>query len=325
MPLRKVLDARIEGHEEPDRLADRDVLRAPALDDPFGEGLSLDPELRHEAGAQPGLHGAPPLLLGDPALLDHQPEDEPRAFMGALPRVLAQGVEAGRGLDHPGQHGGFVEVEVLRLLAEIVARGPVEADDLAAAELDLVEVGREHLVLADRAVEAAGMPQFGALALEAAQDVAVLQVVEDEVLEELHRDRAAAAVEAALEHRHEGDQVDPAMVEVALVLDRHDGGLHGGRDLVGAQDHRTAAIGVEAARRARHHHLGRGDEQPELLRREIPEPLRFGRGLRRPAEEDEQERCKKREEAGHSGSQAPPPLPARHLPQTRELWLKRVC
>jgi hypothetical protein len=101
--------------------------------------------------------------------------------------------------------------------------------------------------------------------------------VKDQVLEQLHRNRAAAAVEPALEHGQERDEVDAAVVEVPLVLDRDDRLLHHVGDLARPEHDRTAAIGLPAAVPPGHHDLRRRHEQPEMLRRKVPERLRFGR------------------------------------------------
>src|SRR3712207_8606078 len=47
--------------------------------------------------------------------------------------------------------------DVLRLLAEVMPARAIEAHDLTSAELDLIEVGREQVLLAHKAIERAGM------------------------------------------------------------------------------------------------------------------------------------------------------------------------
>ena len=54
MALRQMLHAG-QSDEEADRLAEPNVLGPPLLDDPFREGLGLDPEFGEDAGA----HSAP--------------------------------------------------------------------------------------------------------------------------------------------------------------------------------------------------------------------------------------------------------------------------
>ena len=187
--------------------------------------------------------------------------------------AFLNGFNGRRRLHHSGQHGGLVEREILRLLPEIVAGRPVEAHDIASAELDLVEIGRQERVLAHRAVERAGVPQFGALPLDPAEHVALLQVVEDEVLQQLHRDGASPAVEAAPKHGEQGDDVDAAVIEIALVLDRGDRRFHDRRDFVGPEHDRAAAIGIEPVLGARDHHLRRSDEDAEMVRLQVPERI----------------------------------------------------
>ena len=206
-------------------------------------------------GRMPDLLGPTPLGTGDPPLPNHEVEDEPRSLMSPLPRGLLERIEAGGCLDHPGQQGRLVQVEILGLLAEVVPARPVKADDLASAELDLVEIGREQFLLADGAVERAGMPDLGSLPLELAEHVAPLQIMKHEVLQELHRDRAAAPAQAAAKHGRQRDEVDAAVVHVALVLDGDDGLLHRLRDLVGREHDRTAAIRIPTRRGPGDHDL----------------------------------------------------------------------
>src|SRR3954453_9312853 len=116
---------------------------------------------------------------------------------------LLQRVEASRGLNHPGEHSRLVEVEVPRLLTEVVSAGSVKTHDLAASELDLIQVCGEEFLLPDRSIEGASVPDLSAFTLEFAEDVTPLQVVEHKVLEKLHRDSAASPVQAAPQHGRE--------------------------------------------------------------------------------------------------------------------------
>src|SRR5215213_10719776 len=120
-------------------------------------------------------------------------------FLGGL----LQRVEASWGLSHPGEHSRLVEVEVPRLLPEVVPAGSVQAHNLAASELDLVQIRGEELLLPDRSVESSGVPDLSAFALQFAEHVPPLQVVEHKVLEKLHRDSAASPVQAAPQHGRE--------------------------------------------------------------------------------------------------------------------------
>src|SRR5215217_3316513 len=120
-------------------------------------------------------------------------------FLGGL----LQRVEASWGLNHPGEHSRLVEVEVPRLLTEVVPAGSVQTHDFAASELDLVQVRGEELLLPDRSVESSGVPNLSAFPLEFAEHVAPLEIVEHKVLEKLHRDSAASPVQAAPQHGRE--------------------------------------------------------------------------------------------------------------------------
>ena len=198
MALRNMLEPWVERNEKANRLADPNVLGRPLLDDPFRECLGLDLEFREEAGAQPAFDRPPPFLVRDLALVHHQLEHQFGAPMRPRLRGLPQGIQACRRLHHAGEHGCLVEREILRLLPEIVAGRPIETHDVASAELDLIEIGRQKGVLAHRSVEGAGMPQLGALPPDTAEHVALVQVVKNEVLQKLHRDGAPPAVEAPL-------------------------------------------------------------------------------------------------------------------------------
>ena len=104
-----MLDARVQGDEEPDRLPRLHVLVPPGLHDPFGEGLRLDLELRQHARADACLLSLAAFLVGDQALLRHQPQNEKRPLTRPVPGLLPKRVQAGRGLDHAGQQSGLVE------------------------------------------------------------------------------------------------------------------------------------------------------------------------------------------------------------------------
>ena len=97
-----------------------------------------------------------------------------------------------------------------------MSAGSIQADDLASAKLDLIEVSGEQFLFADRAIECPRMPYLGALALQFAEHVAPLQIVEDQVLEELHRDRAATPAQATAKHRPKSDKVNAAVVQNRL-------------------------------------------------------------------------------------------------------------
>src|SRR5215207_6808951 len=132
--------------------------------------------------------------------------------MSPLLRAFLERVEASWSLDHPGQKCGLEEVQILWLFAEEVSAGSIQADDLASAELDLIEVGGEQFLFADRAIEGPGVPNLGPFALQFAEHVTPLQIVEDQVLEKLHRHRAATPAQATAKHRPKSDKVNAAVV-----------------------------------------------------------------------------------------------------------------
>src|SRR5215210_7657499 len=132
--------------------------------------------------------------------------------MSALLRTLLQRVEAGGRLDHAGQQRGFVKVQIGRLFAEIVSCSSVKADDLASAELDLIEIGGKQFLLSDSAVELPGVPDLGSLPFQFGEHVATLEIVKHQVLQELHRYGAAAPAQAASQNRTQSYEVHPAMV-----------------------------------------------------------------------------------------------------------------
>jgi len=103
-----------------------------------------------------------------------------------------------------------------------VPRCAVEADDLTSTELDLVQVGSEEVLLCHRAVEGASVPDLGPLTFQFAQHVPLLEIMEHQILEELHGDRAAPATEPSAQDGRESDEVHSAVVHVAAVLDGDD-------------------------------------------------------------------------------------------------------
>jgi hypothetical protein len=120
------------------------------------------------------------------------------------------------------------------------------------------------------------MPDLGSFALEFAQKATALQIVEHKVLEELHGDRAAAPAQAAPQHRCERDEINAAVIHVALILDSDDGLLHRLGDLVRLEHDRAAAIRIPARCGPGHHDLRRGHENTEMVWLEVPESAALG-------------------------------------------------
>jgi hypothetical protein len=146
--------------------------------------------------------------------------------MSAVTGLLPEWIQTGWSFDHAGQQSCFVERQVFRLFAEVVTAGTVEPHNITPAKLDLVEIGGKKFFFSDRLVKGSGVPELSAFALKAAERVTPPQIVEYQVFEELHRDCAPTSREAALENRQQRDNIHAAVIEVALVLSRHDGFLH---------------------------------------------------------------------------------------------------
>jgi hypothetical protein len=174
----------------------------------------------------------------------------------ALAGLLLQRVEPRGRLYHAGQQRGLVKCQILGLFPEIMAAGTVQTDNVAAAELDLVEIGRQEFLLADGLVEQTGIPEFGPFPLQGRECPPAPQVVQHEVFQKLHGDGAAAAAQPAPQDRQERDHIDPTVIEIALVLDGDDGLLHHGGNFRRRQNDRAAAIRVPSRSRPGDHDLG---------------------------------------------------------------------
>ena len=107
--------------------------------------------------------GGPRLLGGDVARLGHLVED-PVAALGGLLGPAEGMVVVGR-LGQGGEVGGLLQRQLGQLLAEIVERGGGDAVR-AHAEIDLVEVELEDLLLGEGALDADGEHRLLELAIE---------------------------------------------------------------------------------------------------------------------------------------------------------------
>ena len=133
------------------------------------------------------LFGAFGLVAGDGAGFDHGIEHEIAAFDGAV--GVAEGSEVVGPLDHAGEHGAFGEIELLNVFAEVGLGGFAEAVDgeaAALAEVDLVGVHLEDLLLGEAVFELEGDDDLDELALDA------LLRREEESARQLHGERGAA-------------------------------------------------------------------------------------------------------------------------------------
>ncbi|MCY1201149.1 hypothetical protein D9M72_126020 [compost metagenome] len=154
------------------------------------------------------------------------------ADLGA--REVGDGVEARGGLGDARQHGGFGGGHFGQGLAEIGARGGREAVG-AVAQVDLVHVELEDLVLGELGFDLEGQQQF----VELARIGLFRRQVE--VARHLHGDGAAAlrlgSLDQVGQHRaRHAHPVHAAVAVEAVVLGGQHRLAHHGRDLVETQD-----------------------------------------------------------------------------------------
>ena len=170
--------------------------------------------------------GAGGLGVGDGAGFDHGIDDDVAAFHGAV--GMAVRVEAVGALDGAGEQGALGGVEVAEVLAEEGLGGLAEAVDgegATLAEVDLVGVHLENLLLGEAIFELEGDHDFAEFAR------VLFLGREKETACELLGEGGAAALFFV---RHEvlvgalggADVVDAAMLEEAAVLDGGDGFDH---------------------------------------------------------------------------------------------------
>ena len=169
--------------------------------------------------------GALGLILGDGAGFDHGVEHQVAALDGAL--GMAEGIEVVGPLDDAGEQRALGQIELAHIFAEVGLRRLAEAVDgeaAALAEVDLVGVHLEDLLLGEAMLELEGDDDLGELALDA-------------LLGRRGRSRAPAAWSAWSRPAACGGQtsrqtasasaavVDAAVLEEAAVLDGEHG-LH---------------------------------------------------------------------------------------------------
>ncbi|MCY1516836.1 hypothetical protein D9M68_514930 [compost metagenome] len=186
------------------------------------------------------LLGLGRLLGGDEAGLvhavDHVELARPRAA-----RVGHRVVGAGR-LRQAGQHGGLGDGHLLQRLAEVGLGGGGEAVG-AVAQVDLVQVDLQDLVLAQLLLEPEGQHDLRGLAAERALRAQV------DVARHLHRDGRGALLAPALEAGHgrarEALVVHAAVVVEARVFHGQHGVLHDLRNV--GEGREVAALLAELA------------------------------------------------------------------------------
>ena len=154
------------------------------------------------------------LAFGHEAGIDQIVEDDVGAGAGGgqvdVRRVF------GRGLEQPGEHGGFRQSDVARRLVEVEMRRAIDAER-AAAHIGAVEIQFQDLVLGKARLQPDRKEGFLHLALDGAL------VVQEQVLGQLLGDRRAALADAAGlrvgDERSSGaGDVDAEMIVEAAVL-----------------------------------------------------------------------------------------------------------
>ncbi len=298
--LRLVLDARVERGENPQTFGAQVgfVIVAPQV--PIYE---VD-ESRVGRGAHRGLGVHPEagrarehvLLEGDRVRVTHLAQHQVPAL--ERPVRVAVGVEYTRAFHHGDEKRTLGEGEPVDVLAEVVERGEADAVDGAIAvlaEVDLVQVSLEDLLLAVMQLEQHRHDELGAFALERALGG------EEEVLDELLR-QGAAALQAVAAHEAPRGAGDAAQVVAVVCVEGAvlggDERLHQGLgDLREADQHPVLVVaGIDAADRQRlearereigaqrvlhFHHAVRGKirAHPKRALRPVPEAERTHRYL----------------------------------------------
>ena len=214
--------------------------------------------------------GGPALGLRDESRGLHAAERGRPPGAGEV-RVAERGLVL-RALDDSGEQRGLGERDLADALAEVVPARGLDAV-VAVAEIDLVGVHREDLVLGVAPLDLEGDEGFVDLARER-----LLRREEDRAGELLRERRAALGVATLLEVRHEGRDraahVDAPVPEEVLVLGGHDRVADDRRDL-GARNQDPPLDGVAGDRRA-------------VARRDLGDDVRpVGRELRNAGNADE--------------------------------------
>ena len=181
------------------------------------------------SGERAGLLG---LLVGDHAVRLHLAEDQVAAAQGLL-RIEQRRIGDGA-LGQAGQQRGLGQVQIFGVLGEVELRCGLEAVH-AAAEINLVAVEREDLLLGEGALDLDG--EIGFLHLAGGGAIGG----EKKIARQLHGQRGSAlgaAVGAEIVPERAGDAEDvdaPVRFEV-LVFDGDDGLAQDGREVVVVDD-----------------------------------------------------------------------------------------
>ncbi len=211
------------------------------------------------AAAGDGLrYGVAESRLVDEAGLDHAAQHITLAQRRA--RRIDDRVEGRWRLGQPCQHRRLGQRDLAERFAEVGLCGHREAVG-ALAEIDLVEVKLEDLVLRQAALDLQREQDFIELAIEG------LLARQEEVSRHLHGDRRGALAASARGHvgdcrAHDAKRVDAGMFVEALVLGREDGLLEDGRHV--GDVHHAAAFLAEFAQQ-----VAVGSEHPQRHTRAI--------------------------------------------------------
>ena len=190
--------------------------------------------------------GALGLVLGDGAGLDHRIEHQVAPLDGAV--GMAEGIEVIGPLNHARQQRAFGQIELAHILAEVGLRRLAEAVDgkaAALAQVDLVGVHLEDLLLGEAVFKLEGDDDLDELALDA------LLRREKEAARQLHGQRGAALLLLAGSHvaddrLEQPPVVDAAVLKEAAVLDGQHGLHQIWRNLVVGDQAALGAVGVVA-------------------------------------------------------------------------------
>ena len=151
---------------------------------------------------------------------------------------MAVGIEIVRPLGQPGKQSAFLERELLGRLAEIAARGQLDAPG-AAAEIDGIEIELEDFLLAQRVLDPRRHDHLANFAL-VGEVFADQQVLHDLLGDGRAALRAPGAGEVADEGADQAALVDPLVLIEALVLGRDERLLHVLRNV--GEHHPDAAL-----------------------------------------------------------------------------------
>ena len=106
------------------------------------------------------------IAVADQAVLPHQRQNDVAAVAQAV--GMAERIEIARPLDHPGEFGGLGQRDAAEVLAQVgfgCLRQTVDVEGAAPAQVDLVGVVFENLLLGELLLELQGDDDLGRLAL----------------------------------------------------------------------------------------------------------------------------------------------------------------